>query len=741
MNIMIKRTSKLKIILAVLTSLLLISCKNDDDTKEDHSNISTITITPKEVPTRGVSGYVLRPGQQLELIATAENRDNTTLDITKYVTWHSTFPEAVKMNGSTVVGMDIGEAEISARYNGIESSDSIHVKVVYGKIKNLRITPTIISVSKMFPIQLKLTSVFRDHTTADVHTRRWSSSNEEVASVSIAGLVTPKNVGETTITARKGGKKATAKITVTDAKLEKITIFPLKVITPLGQKSDLTAVGTLSDHTTLKINSSVTWKSTDEQIATVSNQGEITLKKVGKVNITATKDGISGTSQLEVLPAKIAKIMIEPGNKIKTPLGREIKFTVSGILTDGRKVENLVTKVRLLPTNAATMRHEEGKPSVLVPVAPGEATVTATVDGHIATSTITITSEVLERITITSEENTTSVPLNKTLQLTAKGIFSNSNKPKDITNVAWDTTKYDVIALDNKGKVTPLKEGSADVIATKDSIQATVTITVEPEKIASISFKDKISYIVEGRPSMPLKVMGINDNGDQRPLKNTLTYSSSDPTIASVVSGQIRPKKPGIATISVMYTIISNEGKKRLLSDKMNITVLKTPMSKGFPCDGNNHEFDCLNPIRIKNDSIFTPTPEKLFFHKKAGDNTANSVKYGLEDNPLNSFYGTAVMYQDAEKWCETLNKIRHQYIDNWRLPTQDELLKFYEEFNYNNDLSSLIDKYHWPHGLAYQVESKDSDTTINLVNKTHRTSTNSPSTYYTSCISENESL
>ncbi len=483
MNIMIKKRLKLKLILLVLTSLLLISCKNDNDTNEDHSNISTITITPKEVPTQGVSGYILRPAQQLELIATAENRDNTTQDITKYVTWHSTFPEAAKMNGSTVVGIDIGEADISARYNGIESNDSIHIKVTYGKIKNLRITPAVTSISKMLPVQLNLTSVFRDHTTANISTRRWSSSNEDVASVSITGLVTPKKVGETTITARKGAKKATAKIIVTDAKLEKITIFPLKLMVPIGKKTHLAAIGTLSDHTTLKLNSSITWKSEDEKIATVSNQGEITPKKIGRISITATKDGISGTSQLEVISAKIAKIMIEPTDKIETPLGREIQLTTSGILTDGRKVQNLATHIRLLPTNAATMRYEIGKPAVLVPLALGKATVITSLEGDkTASSTITVTPEVLERITIIPEGNTTSIPVNKTLQLTANGIFSNSNKPKNITNVAWDTTRYDIISLNNKGKIIPLKEGSADVIATKDSIQATVTITIESEK-------------------------------------------------------------------------------------------------------------------------------------------------------------------------------------------------------------------------------------------------------------------
>ncbi|WP_167753502.1 Ig-like domain-containing protein [Aliivibrio fischeri] len=578
---MIKRTSKVKMILVVLTSLLLISCKNDNDA-HDHSNISTITITPKEVPTRGVSGYVLRPAQQLELIAVAENRDNTTQDITKHVTWHSTVPEVAKTNGSSVVGVDIGETDISARYNGIESSDSIHIKVAYGKIKNLRITPAITSISKMLPVQLNLTGVFGDRTTANISTRRWSSSNEDVASVSITGLVTPKKVGETTITARKGRKKATAKIIVTDAKLEKIAIFPInafgvmndRVMAPVGKKTHLMAIGTLSDHTTLKLNSSVTWKSEDEQIAIVSNQGEITPKKMGKINITATKDGISETLKFEVIHAKIAKIMIEPDNKIETPLGREIELTVSGILTDGRKVENLAAHVRLLPTNAATMRYEIGKPAVLVPVTPGEATVTSTVDGHIATSTITITPEVLEKITITPEK--ASVTLNGTIQLTAKGVFSNSNEPKDITNVAWDTTKYDIIALNNKGKVTSLKEGSADVIATKDSIQATATITVE-DKLASISFKEKEFYIIDGGPSKTVEVIGTTQSGRKIVLKNSsLKFHSNDPDVASVINNRIKNKKIGTALITAITKVwIEEERRRLLLSAQMRITCIK----------------------------------------------------------------------------------------------------------------------------------------------------------------------
>ncbi|WP_196584118.1 Ig-like domain-containing protein [Aliivibrio fischeri] len=591
---MIKRTSKVKMILVVLTSLLLISCKNDDDAHE-HSNISTITITPKEVPTRGVSGYVLRPAQQLELIAIAENRDNTTQDITKHVTWHSTVPEVAKINGSSVVGVNIGETDISARYNGIESSDSIHIKVAYGKIKNLRITPAITSTSKTLPVQLNLTGVFRDRTTANISTRRWSSSNEDVASVSMTGLVTPKKVGEATITARKGGKKATAKIIVTDAKLEKITVVPLNaskvtkdgvIIAPIGIKTRLTAIGMFSDHTTINFDpSKVTWKSEDEQIATVSNQGEITPKKRGKVNITVTKDGISETSKLEVTYAKIEKIIIEDGGGIETPAGREVQIPVSAIYTDGRKIKNFpLAQITLSPQYMGRIRYGEKEPNTPIipvfipaPMLTGKVTATATIptmdDSLSATSTITITPKALERIVITPKK--ASVPLNGTIQLTAKGVFSElPDVQRHITNVAWDTTRYDIIALDNKGKVTPLKEGSADVIATKDSIQATVTITVE-DKLVSISFKEKEFYITNGGPSKTVEVIGTTQSGRKIVLKNSsLKFHSNDPDVASVINNRIKNKKQGSATITAISEVWSDKGRK-LLSAQMRITCIK----------------------------------------------------------------------------------------------------------------------------------------------------------------------
>ncbi|WP_153028364.1 Ig-like domain-containing protein, partial [Aliivibrio fischeri] len=365
------------------------------------------------------------------------------------------------------------------------------------------------------------------------------------------------------------------------AKLEKIAIFPInafgvmndRVMAPVGKKTHLMAIGTLSDHTTLKLNSSVTWKSEDEQIAIVSNQGEITPKKMGKINITATKDGISETLKFEVIHAKIAKIMIEPDNKIETPLGREIELTVSGILTDGRKVGNLATHIRLLPTNAATMRYEIGKPPVLVPVTPGEATVTATVDGHIATSSITITPEVLERIIITPEKP--SVPLYGTIQLTAKGVFSNSNEPKDITNVAWDTTsRFGIVALDNKGKVTLLKDGDTNIIATKNSIQSTVTITSE-DKLASISFPKKGYYIEKGKSGKPLEVIGTTQSGKQILLPNSsLKFHSNDSKVASVINGRITNPRQGSVTITAIYELWSDKGRK-LLRAQMRFTCIE----------------------------------------------------------------------------------------------------------------------------------------------------------------------
>lgn len=118
----------------------------------------------------------------------------------------------------------------------------------------------------------------------------WSSSNASVASVS-NGTVTAVSAGSATITAKSddGGKTATCNVTV-NSKIVAVTGVSLdKTSLELTEGDEYTLVATVLPENAS--NKSVSWKSEDETIATVSD-GKVKAIKPGNTSITvSTSDG------------------------------------------------------------------------------------------------------------------------------------------------------------------------------------------------------------------------------------------------------------------------------------------------------------------------------------------------------------------------------------------------------------------------------------------------------------------
>jgi hypothetical protein len=131
---------------------------------------------------------------------------------------------------------------------------------------------------------------------ADDITVTWSSSDTEVASVDSDGIVTGKKAGTAIITATANGSKvagevkATLEITVS-ASVSVIYATDISIDGPtelkVGETAELTAEVLPEDATDL----TVTWSSSDEEIATVDEDGVVTAKSAGTVTITATANG------------------------------------------------------------------------------------------------------------------------------------------------------------------------------------------------------------------------------------------------------------------------------------------------------------------------------------------------------------------------------------------------------------------------------------------------------------------
>ncbi|MBP5656658.1 Ig-like domain-containing protein [Candidatus Saccharibacteria bacterium] len=161
-------------------------------------------------------------------------------------------------------------------------------------------------------MQLKIV-ILPDYATDKTLT--FSSEDSNIASVSNTGLITAKKEGETTITAKaKSGVTASIRVTVTKpVEASNITLEPTSATIKIGKT--VTIKATISPKNAA--DKTITWSTSDKNIATVTNGGKVKGIKEGSATITATaKNGVKAT----------AKITVEPNVTKYDPVQKQLNY-------------------------------------------------------------------------------------------------------------------------------------------------------------------------------------------------------------------------------------------------------------------------------------------------------------------------------------------------------------------------------------------------------------------------------
>ena len=247
-----------------------------------------------------------KKGQTYQLKATASPSNATN----KSVTWQSSNTKVVTVNSSgnlTAVGN--GSATITATAkDGSKKTATCKVTVkipTVVKVNSVSLNYTDVRLSSKGQT-LQLTATVSPSNAANKSVK-WTSSNTKVATVSSSGKVTAVANGNTIITATAAdgsGKKDICAVTVNIPKPADPTPTPtpsvVKVnsvslnqsslsLTKKGQTAQLSASVSPSNAT----NKSVTWSSSNSNVATVNN-GVVTAVGNGSATITATAADGSG---------------------------------------------------------------------------------------------------------------------------------------------------------------------------------------------------------------------------------------------------------------------------------------------------------------------------------------------------------------------------------------------------------------------------------------------------------------
>jgi hypothetical protein len=130
----------------------------------------------------------------------------------------------------------------------------------------------------------------------------WSSSNPSLVAIDPhTGMASSGgSSGTVTITAARGPLKVSARLTVSSATLNAITVTPNNPSVVQGSSLQFSAIATYSDNSQHDLTDSVTWSSGTPAVAAISSLGLATAKTPGSAIVSATFGAVAGTSTLTV---------------------------------------------------------------------------------------------------------------------------------------------------------------------------------------------------------------------------------------------------------------------------------------------------------------------------------------------------------------------------------------------------------------------------------------------------------
>ena len=292
----------------------------------------------------------------------------------------------------------------------------------------------------------------------------------------------------------------------------------------------------------------VTWSSSDSSTATVSGTGMLTGVAPGSSTITATSGGMTGTGLITVADTEASSVTVSPDS---ATLATGQTYQLSATLKDG--AGNILTGLTVAWSSSNSSVASVSATGLVTGIASGSTTITATSDGVIGTSVVTVAEVPVTSVTVSPQS--TSLPTGQTQQLMATLRDSTGNVLSGIT-VTWSSSNQSAATVSDTGLVTGIAPGSSTITATSGGMTWTGLITVTDIPLVSVVVNPPLVVLIAGQTRQ--LTASLTDATGTLITDLTVTWTSSDPSVATVSStGLIRSIGWGTATITATSDGIS----------------------------------------------------------------------------------------------------------------------------------------------------------------------------------------
>lgn len=293
---------------------------------------------------------------------------------------------------------------------------------------------------------------------------------------------------------------------------------------PIGNTLSLSAK-VFPDNAT---NQTIFWSSSNESVAKVEG-GLISALNVGEASIKASCGDKWATCMVNVTPIYVEDLTLNPRNA-SLKVGETISLSAT------IKPENATDKTIIWSSSCEEIATI--KDGVVSAIKIGSATVFAKAGEKTASCTIDVVAT--EVTSIDLDKSSASLKIGEKISLTA------TVKPDDATDktVIWSTSDASVATVSN-GVVTAVKVGTTTITAKAGDKSATCAVTVVATPVTSVTLDKANASLKAGETVTLLATVEPYDATDK-----TVTWSTSDVSVATVSNGVITAIKMGAAIIT-----------------------------------------------------------------------------------------------------------------------------------------------------------------------------------------------
>ncbi len=279
----------------------------------------------------------------------------------------------------------------------------------------------------------------------------------------------------------------------------------------------------------------IIWASSKKSVASVDQNGKVVAIAAGTTTITALAGGKMGSCYVTVSNKNVAVSSITLD---KTSASLKVGETLTLIATV--KPDDATAKTVTWSTSDATVA--EIYDGVVTAKKIGTATIKAKAGNKEATCSVTVSNKNVAVSSITLDKTSDSLKVGESITLRATISPSNATEKE----IIWASSKQSVASVDQSGKVVAIAEGTTTITASAGGKVGSCSVTVSNNNVAVSSITlDKTSASLKVGETLTLIATVEPDDATDK----TVTWSTTDATVAEINDGVVTAKKIGTATI------------------------------------------------------------------------------------------------------------------------------------------------------------------------------------------------